>query len=347
MLTSRIVDAQNLSAADIGAWDSLLAEAHPEGNAFLSPWFARAAAQAYGRVRVCLIDRDGALDAVFPYQYETRVSEIFGAVLRVGEELNDHFGIIARPGFRISPNQLLRLAGINYIYFTHLHQSQEGHGLSGEKSVGGLRIELPDGGASYWTDLESIDPKFASDTLRRERQAVKAHGALRFTFEEPEKEKWLRVLLEMKNAQYERTGRGGWLSAKGRTELLQLLSSSQETNCAGVVSTLHFGNTLAAIHFGVKSRSMLHFWFPVYNPELSSVAPGRLLLRQVILQASEHGLSSIDRGVGETKAKSDFPSQRHVYQLGVWHRSNISAAIWKSKQSLSWRLDRLRAVWHK
>lgn len=334
-MNSRIVRIADLTDDDLTQWRALLRTAAPDGNAFLSPTFAQAAARAYPHTEVCIAEQNGRAAAFLPLQFPSAFAASMRAAVRIGEEMSDHFGVIADPTFKTSPVELLKLARSNYFYFTHLTGNQAQHGLSGEKSVCGLRIQLPDGGDAYWRELERQDQKFARDTERRERKAIQELGALRFVFDD---DAGLTTLLAEKRKQYLRTGKGDWLGLPGRTALLEQLALSRASECRGVLSSLWFGETWAAMHFGLMAGQTLHYWLPVYNAELSALAPGRLLLRNVILNAGAAGIKAIDRGVGETQAKNDFPSERQTFSSGVWHRPGLRSLAYRTYQSARWRL---------
>lgn len=340
--TARICDAADLTDNDVAAWSRLLRDTVPDGNAFLSPAFVRAAGQAYGRVEVCVLEDDSGLAAVFPYQFSSAFAAAMRAAVRVGEEMSDHFSVIARRGFRSNPQELLSWARLNHLYFTHLDESQLGHGLTGEAPSGGLRILLPKGGAAYLEDLRSSDAKFSKDTERRQRKAVQDLGPARFCMAEADPATWLQRVLKEKREQYLRTGKGDWLALPGRRTLLERLAEAREPDCTPIVSTLIYGDVWAAIHFGLRSDKTLHYWFPVYNPALSTYAPGRLLLHHVISNAQHAGIEIIDRGAGESQAKRDFPSERRVFLSGVWHRPGLRALAYRAYQSAIWRAESLR-----
>lgn len=340
--TARVSDGARLSAADVLAWRDLLRIAAPQGHAFLTPTFTAAAARAFGRVQVCFIEDGAGIAAILPYQYLSPFSAVMKAGVRVGEEMNDLFSIIARPTFRCSPGEMLRFAGLNYLYFTHLEETQSQYGLTGEQPSGGLRILLPNGGARYLEDLSRTNPKFSKDTERRERRAEKDIGPIRFCLRESNPTMWLQQVIAAKRAQYLRTKNIDWLAAPGRRKLLELLAHSNDPDCSPVVSTLMFGDTWAAIHFGLTSKNTLHYWFPVYNPSFAAYAPGRLLLHHVIANAHEAGIQVIDRGAGESQAKMDFPSERHLFYTGAWHTSSLRAFVYAGYRSASSRLSRLR-----
>jgi CelD/BcsL family acetyltransferase involved in cellulose biosynthesis len=137
-----------------------------------------------------------------------------------------------------------------------------------------------------------------------------------------------------KRDQYLRTLGQDWLADPKRRRLLEALAEVREPECTAVISTLRFGETWAAIHLGLKSLETLHYWLPVYNPELKTYAPGRLLLREIINHAADReGIRAIDRGVGESEAKHDFPSRKRLYSSGDWHLTNAASFAFRATRT--------------
>ena len=46
---------------------------------------------------------------------------------------------------------------------------------------------------------------------------------------------------------------------------------------------------LLAAHFGIRSGAVLHWWFPVYDPEFAALAPGWILLRELVAGRARAG----------------------------------------------------------
>jgi CelD/BcsL family acetyltransferase involved in cellulose biosynthesis len=341
-MSARTLTWQALSAETVNQWAALLREMCPLGNAFLSPSFVRAAGETYGRVAVCLIEDEGGLAAILPYQFSSALSAVMRSAERAGEDMNDYFGVVARAGFQCRPRDLLSLARLNCFEVDHLGEEQARFGLTAPLRRAGLRIELAGYAGGYWEFLTQADKKFASDTERRERNASRDFGPMRFTFAECDIASWRTKLLAEKRRQYLEAGKGDWLAMRGREKLVEILSTADRPECTGVISTLQFGDTWAAIHLGLRSHATLHYWLPVYNPELSAYAPGRLLLRQIILQASALQLGVIDRGCGVTQAKRDFPSVERGYFAGDWQQWGPSALTARAIRSLGWRWSAYR-----
>jgi len=335
------LEAKSLTDTYLAAWRDLHRASYPEGNAFLSSGFFRAAAKSYARTRVCVIEREGAIAAIWPFQFENAFTESMGAAERVAEEMNDSFGLLAQAGFEMPPAEWMRAARLNHFYFTHLHDSQARFGLSGDTVTTGLRIALPAGGAAYWDALSAADPKLSKDTERRLRKAEREFGKLEFEIDVADRSGELEHILKAKSEQYVRTGKPDLLAFPERKQLLRTLASANEPDCRAIVSRLSFGGVWAALHFGLVSHQTLHYWFPVYNPAFTSFAPGRLLLREVVLAAQRVGISFIERGEGESKAKLDFPSEQRRYSSGTWWRPGLTGLLYRAQLSMSWRLSAL------
>ena len=336
---SRVVSARDLSAQEVGAWENYCGSFPHLASAFFSPRYTQAAADARNRVYVCVLFQAGRIAGFLPFQFRDALHEWMGCAERVGGEMTDYFGLIADPGLRISANELLRLAGLNHLYFTHLDESQLMHGLSGEHPEVGLRLSLEPGGDTWRGQLRERDPKLVSESGRLERSLERQFGALRFCFAETAWSEPLRNLIRWKGEQYLRTGAMNSFAEPWRVRLLETLAGAQQTNCTGVLSSLHAGETWVASHFGLRSGPVLHYWFPVYNPDLRKFAPGRLLLKNVIQCAPDAGIGLIDRGAGDTHAKRQLTNQEHRFYRGAWYRHGIRSAAFRLHLSLKWRME--------
>ncbi|MBF0324520.1 MAG: GNAT family N-acetyltransferase [Alphaproteobacteria bacterium] len=290
-----------------------------------------------------MIKREGRTIAFLPYQFASRTHRLLGFGQRVGGELNDSFGLVAAADCELSPLRLLRLAGLNALLFTHLDQGQARFGLAGSQPQPGLRIDLSLGSAVYWEALKRRDKRFVADTERRERKLIEAHGPLRLSFHHDNSDAELTRLIARKREQYARTGVADSLADAKTRQFLRRLVKSDDPLCRGVMSTLHAGSTWVASHFGLMHHGTLHFWFPVYNPDLQPFSPGRILVASLIGQADALGIRCIDRGVGDSQAKRDFANAEHTFTRGLWHRHTVSAGLIRAGLSLRWRLDGMGA----
>jgi CelD/BcsL family acetyltransferase involved in cellulose biosynthesis len=73
-----------------------------------------------------------------------------------------------------------------------------------------------------------------------------------------------------------------------------------------MLSLLYAGNRLVALHFGLRSDSLLHSWFPAHDPQMADYSPGLILLLRLAEHASSLGISTIDLGKGMYEHKQRF-----------------------------------------
>ncbi|MDR2111718.1 MAG: GNAT family N-acetyltransferase [Candidatus Accumulibacter sp.] len=323
------------------AWSSLLRSNPDCRRAFLSPGFAEAAARCGNEVWVAAGYRGEEPHWFMPLQRHGEWIGRLGVFEPVGGGMSDYFGAIGVSGSVIVPEHIFSASGgrIAAILFTHLDESQAGFGLrAGEPRVG-LRTHIGDSAETYWADLRRRDKKLVYDTERREKKLMTEHGKLCFEWHSSEASADLQKLVEMKTAQYAKTGKhGGPLFHKHNVDLLERLLNTADDACEGVLSVLRSGNEIVAAHFGLRCHDVLHIWFPAYAVKFANYSPGRILLKHIIRHAAEHGVHTLDRGEGDTVAKRDFANGEHRYFRGLWHAMSPRGLLARVAVSLYWRL---------
>lgn len=335
--TSRVVSPHDLEPVEVSAWEELCATSTSVHSPFFSPHFALAVASVHPGVKICVLRKAGHPVGFLPFQYSSRWHRWLAAAGPVGGQMNDYFGLIAEPDVYIGSSRLLRLAGLRHLGFTHLDETQLNFGLEGERPETGLRIQLAAGANGRWEQLRDRKKRFVEDTERRARKLESAHGPLRFQFAETSPAA-LAQLIRMKRLQYASTNVRDSLAQEWKRKLLENLAGVKEPTCSGILSVLYAGETWVASHFGLRSKTVMHYWFPVYNPDLREFAPGRLLLKHVCEAAPREGIRCIDRGAGDSQAKRDIANEQHLYYRGAWYQPGPRAAAVRALHSLKWRL---------
>ena len=150
----------------------------------------------------------------------------------------------------------------------------------------------------------------------------------------------LDTLIAAKLAQYARTGKdeGAVLGEDWAQALVRLLYQSDDPDCRAQLSALYAGDTWVALHVGLRAGEVLHYWFPVYNHELASYGPGRLLLQKTIEVCGEAGIASIDRVEGDNPTKREYATSEHRYARGLWVSPGLAGMIGSLAQRLQWKL---------
>lgn len=340
-LRSEITTPLDLPPALLARWQQLCADSPALHSPFLGPAYARAAQQAGMAVRVCVLYRDSQPCGFFAFQYASLWQRWLRAAEPVGGSMTDYVGLVAEPGLRVSPPELLRLAGLNSFDFTHLDQSQQEWGLHGEQPRTGLRIVLDQAAADPLAALLADSAKYRKDSERRARQLTQDVGPLRFVInEQQQRAATLEALVRHKRSQYQRTGARDALEHPAHLALLQALTDNEGSayGCHTLISTLHAGEQWIAMHVGLAANGVLQYWLPVYHPDYGRYAPGRLLIHHVIAACRGEGVHTIDRGEGDTSSKRELANEEHHFYRGAWRNRSAAGQLARGVQSIKWRL---------
>jgi CelD/BcsL family acetyltransferase involved in cellulose biosynthesis len=339
-LTAEILRVEELGAAEQQLWRTWQ-RADPALN---SPFFAYEYVRAVGEVhpgaRLAVLVRGGEIRAFLPFQHPGRLARALGFAEPVGGPMTDAVGAIAAPGFETTSRELLRATRLSSFLFTHLVAGQRRCGLQAEQIDPGLAIDLT-AAADYWERLQLRRRGVVEELSRRRRRAAEELGPLIFTSNSPAPEQMLERLIELKVAQYRRTGTADALGPEWRRQLLRRLVRLRSPHCAGVLSTLEAGGRVIAAHFGLRSGPVLHYWFPVYDPEFSRFSPGRLLLAAIIDAAPAQGVSRIERGLGTAPVKRDFANAEVAYGRGLLLDHGLRGGAVKLGLAARWRMQGL------
>lgn len=329
-----------LDAAELAAWRAIMAGQPALCRAFLTPAFAIACERAHGRAFVAVLRREGAPVGFFPFQFQGPWQQRVGLAERIGGDLSDNAGLIAVPGLRITPAALLRGAGLGALFMTHLVEGQAEFGLEVEETRLGHMIDLADGPATFLAYLERTNKAFVQDTRRQIRRIEREIGPLEFVFSTAPAPAEVAALIEEKRAQYRRTGTGDPFINPVYQRLVNTLVEVPDPDCQPVLETLSAGGRVLSRHFGVMYAGHLTYWFPVYDPELRQLSPGRLQLWHTILTATENGVRLIDLGEGDSQAKRDFSTRAMPLGWANWSSSGLRSLPARTFQRIAWRLGR-------
>ncbi|MBI4818125.1 MAG: GNAT family N-acetyltransferase [Deltaproteobacteria bacterium] len=164
-----------------------------------------------------------------------------------------------------------------------------------------------------WSDYEDFLRERShglSSLVRRNRRALAhGHGEIRFEVrcEDPV---ILDRCLTLKSKQYRRTLLPDLLSSPANRRLFHLLLARR----ALWVSVLWAGARPAAIHAGALYDRRFYYWVPVYDPELASASPGRLLLLELLEWSHRSGHTELDLLAGNEPYKLVYATGARVVE---------------------------------
>jgi CelD/BcsL family acetyltransferase involved in cellulose biosynthesis len=298
----KVIAAGRLTPDHLSAWERLQA-----GNSALdSPFFRCEFTQAVAAVRddadVAVLEEDGHPVGFLPFHRKR-----FHVGVPVGSPLSDFQGVIADRDFVWDPKRLLHGCRLKGWQFNHLLACQEAFRPYHSVQADSPYIDLSRGFEAYLQEREAAGCEQFRNTRRKARKARREIGPVRFERHTDDR-RVFRALLAWKTAQYRRKKATNYLAPAWTVALLESLLKQRNEAFSGVLSALYLGDRLAAVHLGMRSFGVLHFWFPAYDPELGKYSPGLILLVEMAQAASALGIRRIDLGRGNERYKTSLMS---------------------------------------
>jgi CelD/BcsL family acetyltransferase involved in cellulose biosynthesis len=289
----RTFPAQDLPEELIKRWADIQQKNVELRSPFFCPEFTQAVATVRSDAFVAVID-DG--EAFFPFQ---RSHSGFGKP--IGGPVSDYQGIIAPLGYECDAKALMRACKLLVWDFDHV--------LAGQHVFAPWRTAET---VSFALDLRDDVSVLSKDT--RSRYRTKMHklerefGKVEIELESGNQE-MLQLCLRWKSLQYRQSGLFDLFKVPWIRQLAELIATRRASNFTGVTSVLYAGGRPVALHFGMRSQRVWHYWFPVYDREFSRYSPGMLLLLEMISGAHDLGIAEIDFGKGETDYKQQLANR--------------------------------------
>ena len=294
-----------LTADERDAWTALQSADPALASPYFSLGYLDAVASVRPDVRVIVRRRAGAPITFLPLQLG-----IFGHARPLGGPLADHHGVIGEAQGGEDLTDLLASAGVGVMDFYGALGSQACFADHAARHDGSWVIDLSEGFDAFVDARSAAEPK-AFRNLRARGRKIEAEGAvLRVQDTRPG---IMEKAMSWKSSQYISSGHFDVFSVNWTQNLLQELSLKSGDDCAGLVSSLEIGGELAAVHIGMRSRSVLHYWFPVYDPKFSKLGPGLALLMDLCEALSQDGICEIHLGPGEY----DFKAHLAAFQMPI------------------------------
>ena len=308
---AKVLDPRDLSEAQLSEWRSFQDSSPALASPYLTPEFVRAASEVRRDISVAVYEEGRRTAGFFPFQRRGRVAK------PVGGPLSDCQAVIAAPGWQWDPKGLVRAAGLSVYEFT-CHRAEQSPLAPFFRAMDiSPTIDLQRGFDAYVQECRErgrqtpgASSGLPHHTMARMRRLERQLGPIRFAMHDPGPEP-LRRLIAWKSEQYRRSGYADVFAHRWTVELLERIQATRTATFAGVLSTLHVGDRIVAAHMGMRSATVLHWWFPAYDMAEAKFSPGMILLLELSRAAAECGIRTIELGPG------DEPYKRLVANDGV------------------------------
>ena len=291
-VTYRVIAANELDATSIDAWRAIQSKNSIFASPYFCPEYTRLVGEVRDDVRVVVIENDGRIAGFFPYQ---RSFLCMGKP--VGGPLSDYHGVIAGPDARWEIEPLMRAAKLSVWSFNHLVDDTRKFDSHVDVRTSSPQIDLSSGYAAYVNGRRDSGSEYIKQSDRKARKLSREVGELRFALHESEIEA-LGQLFRWKSAQYREGRLPDAFAVPWTADLLNRIAETQTVGFAGVCSVLRAGDRIVAIHMGMRSAQVLHYWFPAYDPEFAKYSTGIILLLRMAEALPAMGVRTIDLGKG-------------------------------------------------
>lgn len=335
-----VVRPGELGPGELARWRQMQESQPRLQSPFLAPEFVLAVGRSRPTARVAVLQDSQEIVGFFPHDVRHRVVGV-----PIGAGISDCQGLIHRPGLLWDPVRLLRACRLAVWEFDHLMADQAPFAPYHTHRVGSPIMDLSKGYRSYVDDrMRSGDA--IRQAMRKQRGMVRDLGEERFEWEDRDA---LVALRRWKSAQYRRTQQYDRFSTPWIAAVLDDLLHSSAPGCRAVVSTIYAGDRPVAAHLGLRSRSVLAYWFPSYDPELSKYSAGILLCLRMAEAGAAEGIDHIDLGKSAALYKNRLRNDELPVAEGSVGRSRVVASARQAQSALSRSVrtgvvgDRLRA----
>lgn len=324
----RVVPGWALTPPDLTAWTAIQ-EANPSlASPYFRPEFTTAVASVRHDVCVAVIERSGVPVAFFAYQRDW-----MDIGRPVGGPLSDYQGIIAKRDYNCDAVTLIRACGLREWKFYNLLAAQEPFRRFHQVARHSPVIDLSKGYAAYVEDRRHAGSEQIIVALRKRRKIEREIGPLRFELHSTDRA-MLATLMRWKSKQYQELGSVDAFGVPWVVKVVEKIHSMQGKSFAGVLSVLYAADKPIAAHFGMRSKTVWHYWFPAYDPAFAKYSPGIVLLLNMVERASSLGISTIDMGKGDERYKQSLMNRAIPIAQGGVAASRFLQAVRRLRVSV-------------
>ena len=316
-----LIEPEQLTEEDLDKWREIQQTTPHLRSPYFCPEFTLAAAKARRNVQITVLKEGGRTVGFFPFE---RGRMATGGP--VGGILSDYQGVIATSSAVWNAEALLHASALTSWRFDHLIAEQGQFGQYHSRWSTSPVLDLSQGFTAYLDSLKAAGAKRLGELERKPRKLSRDVGPLRFVTHSRDRE-LLEQVFQWKSDQCRRTGAVDYFSQVWTRTLVEEIWNTQSSHFSGRLSALYAGDQLVAAHMGMRSTSVWHWWFPVYNQQYAKYSPGALLLRKAAESATAEGLQQLDLGKGDESFKRNFANCANALAEGRAWRPTMANSI--------------------
>ncbi|MDB5692669.1 MAG: hypothetical protein JWO81_1732 [Alphaproteobacteria bacterium] len=299
--------------ADLAEWRRLISTFPAFSSPFFSPGYSRLVGACADGVFAGLIRGDGRLLGIFPFELGEHAQ-----ARPVGSIFNDYQGVLIAPDTDWEVERLLRGLDLESFTFDHLLAMQAPWTRYWHRRGVSWVIDLSNGFDAYRSLMRDNGHRLLDDLARRRNKIERELGLLSFSPHEHDHD-LLDEMLAGKAAQWARSGWPDRFAAPWEQCLMHGLLDTNDRDFAGLLTVLRCAGRPIAMHLGMRSATVWHYWTTFYDREFARYSPGLLMLVEMAKSASGLGLRELDLG------KEDFEYKRRLHTRTVPMAEGVAA----------------------
>jgi CelD/BcsL family acetyltransferase involved in cellulose biosynthesis len=299
-MKARVIRPDELDANQIARWRLITSVNDLYRSPYYSPHFAMSVARARSDARVAILEDAGETIGFFPFH---RLRS--GVAKPIGGPICDYQGPIIDSRIDLDPQTLLRCCALSSYDFNHLPVAMKSLSADAYNHTQSHYADLSHGVDAYTEARRKVWKKVNQEVTRCIRKAGREVGEVEFTYHDASDETYAEHVAH-KNKMFARVKVASALNVGWVNKALDTIRRTQNPEFSGVMTTVRVDGRLMSAHFGMRTRTDWHWWFPSYDPEFANFGPGIMLIHYAVTNAEEFGVKRIDFGRGESMYKNTF-----------------------------------------
>ena len=311
-----LIRPDELTQADVDCWLRLANTSSFGDSPFLHPDYVQAIARFRPQVEVAVLRENDESVGFFAYERHP-----FRTARPLGIKLADFQGVISADDYHFAFDEFLEEARLTCCHFDHWVPGQLSAGLAFNESASPY-VQLADGYEAFISSRRASGSQSVGQTLRKTRKLERAVGPITMTWHDSDPLA-LESLWNWKAAQRSRSGTFDVLQIPWTRAFLQSLIDRQADGVKCAVATLRINSRIIAVHLGIHTENVMHYWFPAYDIEFAKYSPGSILLLKLAEESARRGIQRIDLGKGDDRYKASFGSGHTNVASGTADRNRM------------------------
>ena len=319
-ITAELVPLAGLTTAQRAAWRGMRAGNPTLASPYFALEFADLIADRRHDAQALVLTRKGRTVGFLPMQLSN-----WGVARPLGGPLGDHHGLISDDD-DLDFAAVLRRSPASVFCFHGAPASQTSFAAEASQIEPSWSIDLSEGCDAWLEGRRLADAKAMRNIRARQRKLAESGLDITYRLNDRRPEA-LAATFANKREQYRRTHAFDVFIAKWARELIHDLFELQTPQLRGCLSTLEINGQLAAAHFGMRSETVLHYWFPVFWPQYAHFGPGLLLFLEMAREMAADGIDTIHLGPGPAEFKRKLANASFEVASGRIKRPSLAAGL--------------------